>query len=77
MDGQRQAGVVHARKTAEQARKADRDEGVLPLGPMDGDQAVLVENAQGEEIEIAAEQRPAGGAVPASTISDEQPNPPR
>ena len=30
---------------------------------MDGHEAVLIEDAQGVEVEIAAEQRPVGGAV--------------
>ena len=63
MDRQGQPGVVHARETAEHARKTDRHEGVLALRPVDGDQAVLVEHAEGVEIEIAAEQRAAGGTV--------------
>ena len=56
-------GVVHARKTTEQTRKADGHEGVLPLRPVDRDQAVLIEEMEGVEVEVAAEQRAARGAL--------------
>ena len=60
--GQGQPSIVHARQATEEARKADAHEGVLPLRPLHRDKAVFVEQSEGIEIEVAAEQRALGGA---------------
>ena len=63
MDGQRQAGVVHAGEAAEEAGKTDRYEGMLAFGAVDRNQIVLVEHAESVEVKVAAEQRSVGGAL--------------
>ena len=60
---QGQPRVVHARQATEQARKPNRHERSLAPGPVDGNEAVVVQIAQGRIIEVPAQDRSARGAA--------------
>ena len=51
------------RQDADQPRKADRNEGELALRPVHRHQAIAVNVAERGIVEVAGQQRPAGGTL--------------